>query len=359
MNNNGFLGYVHSFRGFAILNIVAVHAFAFAQLLPANWELDKTAALYVLNETLFHDSTLYFALISGLLFSSILRRRGYRRFYINKVRYVVAPYVFCSLVFSLQTWNMDGTGVIAGPESLAAYLGSLWPNLLWGEAQFTYWYIPILLLMFALTPVLDRLAQARAWAALPAWLVMLAPLVVSRPDFEPGEHQVTLGTLVYFSGAYTVGIYLGHDLESRLDTLRRHRAVLALLAAISSVAIAALMLGEINRVGGIALQEALFYVQKLSLAGLVLVWLRDLGHRQPRWFIVFANEAFSIYFLHAFAIVLLGHWLWYPLRNPEFLPASMYLVGPVYFVFALAASMAVVALLRRLFGKNSRMLIGS
>jgi len=262
-------------------------------------------------------------------------------------------------VFSLQVWNSEGTGVIAAPESLEAYLGSIWPNLLWGEAQFTYWYIPILLLMFALTPLLDRLAQTKSLGALPVWLIMLAPLIFSRPQFDPDEHQFALGTLAYFSGAYAVGIYLGHDLESRLDVLGHHRAALLFMAVASSVAITALMFSEINRVGGIALQETIFYVQKLSLAGFVLVWLRDLGRNQPRWFIVFANEAFSIHFLHAFAIVLLGHFLWYPLRNPDFLPASLYLIGPVYFAFALTMSVSVVMLLRRLFGNNSRVLIGS
>ena len=68
MSKNGFLTYVHSFRGFAILNIVAIHSFAFAQLIPADWNLDRTSLFYILNETLFHDSTIYFALISGLLF---------------------------------------------------------------------------------------------------------------------------------------------------------------------------------------------------------------------------------------------------------------------------------------------------
>ena len=72
MSNNGFLGYVHSFRGFAILNIVAIHAVVVALIVPADWNPDPAAPLYVLNETLFHDSTLYFALISGILFSSIL-----------------------------------------------------------------------------------------------------------------------------------------------------------------------------------------------------------------------------------------------------------------------------------------------
>lgn len=359
MSRNGFLTYVHSFRGFAILNIVAIHSFAFAQLIPADWNLDRTSLFYILNETLFHDSTIYFALISGLLFSAILSRRGYRHFYTNKLRYVVAPYVFCSLVFSLQGWNLEGPGIIRGPDSLDAYLYSIGPNLVWGEAQFTYWYIPVLLLMFALTPLLNRLTQARSFAAIPVWLVMLAPLVFSRPDFDPDGHQLALGTLIYFSGAYTVGIYLGQNLESRLAALSRHRGGLLMLAAVSSVAIALLMYREIGRVGGVDLQESLFYLQKLSMAGLVLVWLHDLGSRQPRFLTLFANEAFSIYFLHAFFLALLGHFLWEQIRDPEWLPGSMYLMGFVYFVFSLLMSMLVVALLRWVFGKWSRILIGS
>ena len=65
MKKNGYLGYVHSFRGFAILNIVAIHALAIALVVPADWKPDITSPLFVLNETLFHDSTLYFALISN------------------------------------------------------------------------------------------------------------------------------------------------------------------------------------------------------------------------------------------------------------------------------------------------------
>ena len=43
MIKKGYLGYVHSFRGFAILNIVAIHAFAFALLIPLDFEADQTA----------------------------------------------------------------------------------------------------------------------------------------------------------------------------------------------------------------------------------------------------------------------------------------------------------------------------
>jgi surface polysaccharide O-acyltransferase-like enzyme len=359
MIKKGYLGYVHSFRGFAILNIVAIHAFAFALIIPLNFEPDRTAPMYVLNEVLFHDSTLYFALISGLLFSSILRARGYRCFYQGKLLYVLSPYIVCTVVFSMMRWNDTGTGLLAGPSDMSDYLGSILPNFLSGEAQFTYWYIPVLFFMYAITPLLNKLTGARSYAAIPAWIIMLSPLVFSRPEFEAGVNQLNAGTLIYFTGAYTLGIYLGEKLEARLDYIALHLKHLIAVAVLASVLIAVLMFAGINRFGFFSLQESLFYVQKLCMAAVVLLWLRSLAENQPRWMTTFANEAFSIYFLHVFMIALLAEIFWTAVRNPDFQPFSIYLSGWMYFAFAMFMSMAVVYLARLLFGKYSRMLIGS
>jgi len=359
MIKKGYLGYVHSFRGFAILNIVAIHAFAFALLIPLNFEADQTAPMYVLNEMLFHDSTLYFALISGLLFSSILHTRGYRRFYQAKLLYVLSPYIVCTIVFSMMRWNDQGTGLLALPSDISDYLGSILPNLLSGEAQFTYWYIPVLLFMYAITPLLAKLARARSTAAIPVWIIMLLPLVFSRPEFEEGVNQLNAGTLIYFTGAYTLGLYLGEKLEARLDFIARHLKALLAVAVLTSVLIAALMFSGINRFGFFSLQESIFYVQKLCIAAVILLWLRSRAENQPRWMTSFANEAFSIYFLHVFMIVLLADIFWPFIRNPDFQPFSIYLGGWMYFAFALFMSMGVVYLMRSLFGKYSRMLVGS
>jgi surface polysaccharide O-acyltransferase-like enzyme len=359
MHKAGYLGYVHSFRGFAILNVVAVHAFALAMLIPRDWVGDPTAPLFVLSETLFHDSTVYFALISGLLFSSILRSRGYQNFYRSKARYVLIPYIFCTILFSLMRWDETGTGILAWPPSWSDYIDSILPNLMHGEAQFTYWYIPVLLILFAITPLLSVLTTAKSYAAIPAWLVMLAPLVFSHPDFGEGSSQIAAGTVIYFAGAYTVGVYLGNHLETLLDRIAAYRNLLIASAVLSSALLVELQLAQVNRFGGYSLQESLFYVQKLSLAALVLLWLRTLEARQPRWLTYFADEAFSIYFLHVFFILLLADLSWEFLRNSAFLPWTIYVSGPLYIAFALAMSVLVVRLMRLLFGRNSRLLIGS
>jgi surface polysaccharide O-acyltransferase-like enzyme len=359
LKQDGFLDYVHSFRGFAILNIVAIHAFAVAIVIPVNFQADPSAPMFVFNEMLFHDSTLYFALISGLLFSSVLRPRGYRRFYQSKIFNVLSPYIFCTVVFSVLRWNTDETGLLALSPGISDYLASILPNLLSGEAQFTYWYIPVLLFMFAITPLLNVFARAESWAAVPAWIIMLLPLVFSRPEFEEGVNQVNAGTLIYFTGAYTLGLYLGNELEARLDVIGRYRNPLLAMAITSSVVLTILGFTGINRFGFFSLQESIFYVQKLCIAALVLLWLRSLGENQPRWINSFANEAFSIYFLHIFFILLLAEFLWIPLHNTEYQPLSIYLSGPIYLAFALVMSMLVVNLARMLVGKRSRLLIGS
>ncbi len=359
MHKAGYLGYIHSFRGFAILNVVAVHALALAIIIPRNWAADPTAPLSVLNETLFHDSTLYFALISGLLFASILRARGYASFYRSKAMHVLLPYIVCTIVFSLVRWDETGNGVLAWPTGWSDYIDSILPNLIHGEAQFTFWYIPVLLILFAITPLLSALTAAKSYAALPAWAMMLAPLVFSRPDFDEGTHQIVAGTIIYFAGAYTVGVYLGHRLEPLLDRIAAYRNPLIAAALLSSAILVELQLAQINRFGSYSLQETFFYLQKMSLAALVLLWLRALENKQPRWLTYFADEAFSIYFLHVFFILLLADLAWPFVHDPRFLPWSVYLGGVAYFTFALAMSLLVVRLLRKLLGKNSRLLIGS
>ena len=92
-NKTFFLGYLHSFRGFAILNIVAIHAFALAGFMSSK-NFNSNNPVSVINELLFHNSTIYFAVISGMLFTAVLKQKGYKAFFINKFKYVFLPYVF-------------------------------------------------------------------------------------------------------------------------------------------------------------------------------------------------------------------------------------------------------------------------
>ena len=99
---------IHAFRGFAILNIVAIHAFAFVLFYAESSGSRAGAGLMVagvLNGVLLHDSTLYFTYISGILFSMVLAERGYRRFFRSKFFYVFLPYLFFTVLYSTQVYE--------------------------------------------------------------------------------------------------------------------------------------------------------------------------------------------------------------------------------------------------------------
>jgi len=363
MKSSTYLHHVHAFRGFAILNIVAIHAAALAQFIPSGGSIDTTSLFSSLNETLFHDATLYFALISGLLYSAVLKPRGLSAFFRGKLLNVVAPYAFWTLVFSVVILQLDGSGVLGLRESIGAYLDVLPKNLLHGEAQFTFWYIPILLLLFAATPLLSAwVERGGAWNLL-LWAIMLAPLIVSRSAWVSGGSQITVATFFYFLGAYTVGIYLGSTrdggLDQRLDSLSKYWKVLLAVALVASIALLALYRNDVDRIGFYSFHETLFYVQKISVAVLVLIASRTLDPRRLKWLSPFADAAFSIYFLHVFFMLLIADLAFTFVADESLQPASIYLMTAVHFFAALALSALTIFLFRKAFGQPSRMLIGS
>ncbi|MGB6037189.1 MAG: acyltransferase family protein, partial [Cryomorphaceae bacterium] len=138
-----FLGYLHSFRGFSIINIVLIHAFGYA-LYDFNYQrIDLQSPFSIANEMLFHNSTIYFAVISGVLFSVVLKSKGYKKFYNSKLKNVLLPYLFLTLVFSIFNPVFDPPIFIPfqlQPDFIS-YLIAAFYNFIFGTAQFTYWYI--------------------------------------------------------------------------------------------------------------------------------------------------------------------------------------------------------------------------
>ena len=347
-----FVRHLHAFRGFAILNIVGAHAWS-GQVRAFGGTHHSTGVtlLTAVSEPVFHDSTLYFALISGLLFSLVLQSRGWSAFYSSRLANVISPYVVMTLLF---TWyGLDRNGRLSafegnGADYLAAVSGNLWT----GGAFYHLWYIPILAILYLATPVMTWLL-AHAGTRWLVWLVMLAPLAASRtfPDFS-------WATPVYFLGAYTVGMYVGRRYERSLETFHRYWALLVIAALMTTTALVAAYLLDYDTFGPVSGREALFYVQKLAIAAVVLVGFHANEQRLPRWLDTLATFAFSIYFLHAIVLIMLEEELTRLALEPT-AARWMAVTGLVFLIVSIAAAVLVSALLRRAFGKRSRMLLGA
>lgn len=352
-----FLRQLHVFRGFAIVNIVAIHAFGNAILFvrpESPPEFDRYLNFLVV--AAFHDSTIYFALISGLLYARVLSGRGWGNFYYSKLKNVLVPYLLFSLLFTYWL-RYEEQGVTApfgeafkgGPREYLAAVGS---NLLTGDAMYQLWYMPVLALLFLATPLI----AAALKSAKTHWVVVglaFLPLFVSR------EHNlVTPSTTLYFLGAYTLGILAGSDYDRWHAWMERKLGLLLALAGIGFVALAGLTLMRVDRFGPLSVLESVHYVHKLAISGVALVLFERWDARLPKVLDSLATYSFAIFFLHAAVLYLLTSYANTVLASHPSLIGTLLLCA-AWLVISIGVSMAIATVLRRILGRRSRMLVGA
>jgi len=360
-NQPSFLGYLHSFRGFAIINIIFIHAFSYAIYEFSNQSFDLKSPYHIGNELLFHNSTIYFAIISGILFSVVLKSKGYKRFYRSKLKNVLLPYLFLTLILSI--FNPIFEPPIYIPFGLqpdfSAYLTAAFNNFIYGTAQFTYWYIPTLIFLYLVTPILDYVMHIKKWGTLLMLVIIALPISISRIEvMDMEENHLYLSTMIYFTGAYAAGIYFGANPEKLFSWVKKNMVSFVLIALLSSLALLYFQIKDINKFGGWSLMSALYYIQKMCLSGIIIVLFKNLGDRQPRWLNPIATYAFVIYFLHALFLDLLIEPL-IPLSTMnEIAPLNLFLAGLIFLTSSIALSMQIGWIFKKLLGKYSKMLVG-
>ncbi len=190
---DGFDWGMHYLRGFAIVCIMLTHF------------LGRTGAAKFAHAFLT-SSTVFFLFISGYLCQYLAFRRPVesRKYYLSKLKNVIALYVVCSLatLAAILAINAKRVGVIA-PSDLS--LRAMPDILLLGWVQRQYWYIPFVAVLFLVSPWLTRSSNRTL-----AWLSVVSfVLAVSFPH-RPPSHLVWsiphfLYRMVYFTWAYLLG----------------------------------------------------------------------------------------------------------------------------------------------------------
>lgn len=349
-----FIPSIHAFRGFAIINIIAIHAISFifyyaghVSNAPHPWLplIDRA------NEILLHDSTLYFTLISGILFSLILAERGWKKFFTSKFNFVVLPYLLFTLLFSWSYWSLNGintqfSGTFTQLIQFAAN------NFLTGNATYTLWYMPVLFCLYLLTPFISILIkhQLGKW---PTMLIMLAPLFLSRT--WPDQNWTNVA---YFLGAYTLGMVIGSHYQKAIELIQRYRLMLVALACITSLLLWFLISHNVSNWGITSFKESVWYVQKIMLAGLVLLWLERQLKQVPAWLDTLSNFAFPLYFIHAYLIFVIYSTLVKANIQMSSLPIIFfYSIGTL--ISVILTSVLIIHAIKKVSGKWSRYLIGA
>ncbi len=352
-----FIKHLHAFRGFAIINITAIHAFTMAAyfLIPIDKTLPSVDKFVInISVMLFHDATLYFSLISGLLFARVLKGRSWPDFFKGKLLNVICPYIVMTTLFSLWIWPQPMEAFVIAPFRgvVSDFLALIGQNLLTGKSLFPMYYIPILAVLFAVTPLL-AVAADRAGTRWMVVVLALLPLVVSRTELE-----VTVQSIFYFLGAYALGMLAGRDYERWLGWVDSHLDLLSAAVLTSTAGLLVFLFSEITFSGPVSLLESVFYVQKLAVAAIVLAMLRRWETRLPEWLSVVATYSFAIYFLHG-PVQFVMTWGLNQVVTAYPNAAETLVLGLVFVVVPIGISIMIASGLRALLGKRSRMIIGT
>lgn len=339
-----FLRSVHYFRAFAIVNIMLVHVWNLPESAnPGAFKLVET-----LRELLFHDTTIYFLFVSGFLFSYLSDRFDVWRYYRNKLSFVVAPYLLITIALMAKSQIPE---IASGRFDLPSFLPSLLVTIVLGLAQYQYWYIPFLVTLFLISPLLRRIP---ARIHLPLALVALAlPLLGTRTST-----LLTFGLYLYFLPVYLLGMLAGANRVLVAKWTRKLRPVLIVLVVSSFAVLAACdhMIGRFN------LFESVQYVNKICLTFLVLERCSGLEDRNLPILNLLADFSFALYFVHFLFDPLLQSAFYGPLlRAMPFLSATVLLIplSLIYSVLRMALSLAVCMALKRVLGRFSRYVIGA
>ena len=351
-----YLGYLEGFRGLAIIFVIMIHANNAMLQRGVEGVAGEFSWVWTLFHILSHNSTVYFALISGVLYSYYLHRKDHGSFLRSRFEAVIVPYVLVSVALTLF---LAGVAAMRGDgmPPVDTLTREIVYNVVFGEAWNHLWYIPVIAVLYVISPPLLRLIQDRTIGWPVGIAIVLMPLVFSRTATD-----VTPWMLLYFTGVYTVGLMIGRDPERILARLRGSVVAIAIVAILASVAVAVLDWSKIEFVGPTSVRESAIYVLRIALALLMLIGLREYSDRFGPWtgrtLRLIATYSFGIYFLHApllRPIVKVVGWL-VPDGNPSW---ALTLAVLVTFVISLASTTLIVWAIKSVTGKRSKYFIGS
>jgi len=342
------LPFMHRARAIAIVWIVSMHCVG-----ALDWS--SNPHLYRFLVELFQGSTVLFFMISGYLFQHLSDQFDYVGYLGNKFRHVILPYLVVStpgivLLLTKPEFAIDN------PELAQA---SWWVKALflyfYGGAQLNHvlWFVAVVAIYYLFAPVFVHVLRHPRWFAL---LLVLLPisLLAHRTTTQKYHH---LQLALYFLSAYMSGMAAGLYAERILAFVNRYMVwFIGLFVALFA---GHLMLTDY--VGSYV--DEIFsssnglidwiFLQKFVLFFVLIALLQRVDRQRMDLVDHLATVSFAIYFLHIYVLHVYSHFVHWT-QFPGSLASFAMLLA-----MSLGGSVAIAYLCRRVFGHNSRMLIGA
>lgn len=253
----------HYLRAFAIVNIIFVHAWR----IPENNSINPIH-IDIFREVLFHDSTFYFIFISGFLFAYLSHKVSTKRFYINKFKNIVLPYVFLTVTLLLLYANI---GTQEDVFSIV-FIKSLGDALLFGTASSQFWYIPFILLVFLVAPLFLKL-KSNSLKIL-SLICLFLPMLGTRTGT-----LLSVGQIIYFLPGFILGIFFAKHYKKTIKFIRKINWVFILVTILTTgFLFYHLYLNQHLVLEKNNMLEAVFYIQKSAILALAFLFFEKIDN---------------------------------------------------------------------------------
>lgn len=326
------LNYINSFRGIAILFIVAGHSIEM-------FNYKENEMMGKLLSSTFCNGTVLFVFIAGFLFQHLSLKYDFYRYMKKKITNVILPYFIVSipaiLAFVLRFQKFE---VVEGfyDKSLPNQVISLY---LTGDHLDPLWFIPMITLYYLISPILIIGDKNKIYYLLPIFLVIsvLFPRLEGNPILPNSLH---------FFSVYLFGMFYAKYKETMFVLTDKFLIVLGFLY-LATLLLPILEIGQ---------NFSMNYFNKMLACVLFTFYLHKYEEIIKDRLDLFASFSFGIYFIHWYVIYAVKYLF---ISNFGFKFEGNLLDVAGFFTIVFAMCCLIVLVIKRLLKEKSRYFIGS
>ncbi len=330
-----FLGYIHNFRGLIILFVVAAHVWL-------DWPEDSLTGLLL--RVLVENDSVMFIFIAGYLFQFLSKKFTYSNYRWKKTQNVIIPYFIISipiLIYRIYAQDYGGVILEAYPDfaqyNVAAKVGLYY---LHGSHMIQLWFVPMVAIFYLLAPVFIKIDKN------PRWYYLLIPLFIISILVDRKALYDTPRMFVHYIFPYLFGMFASHYRKEFIEFSEKYwKPVLA----------AILVTIALNIIYDKPYYEKFNFVLKVLFCSFFLFIMRKAEKIMPAGLAKIAELSFGIFFVHYYFILAIR--MGYPKLFGHEIPPT-FINWLVYAVLTIVLSIITLRIIKKIFPKKSRLLVG-
>ena len=342
---------IHVLRGVAIIMIVFSHCLGVFK----NSNLIANSYLFSFLNLFAFNFTTFFVLIAGFLFQHLTYKYKVKEYYLSKFKTVVCPYIsvsiFCFFYFHYQSLSSLPFYSFTEPSAF----GSIAKMMLTGTQLLPLWFMPMIIMVFAISPLLYSWSQKSLIVI--GLISMFWVVMFTKPDYTK-----PLLNLLHYGPVYLTGMMIKQNYEKIMQLVKNN-----LLLVIFFFGLCFFIPFAYRYLDHLCV-EKLYYdtLQKIILFILALYFLDGLNHKNNegktyKFFSFMANVSFPIYFIHEIIVIFLETQLvnspfGYIIKTDNGQLASLGAIS--FLICTLAISILVAYIIKLVFNDKAKYLIG-